>query len=719
MWLLQDVCTKNIKIMCMLKNSNLYPSLTNNSNYFTPDVSSSQDYSSESSQSIYPDQPSTSQSYNARTTGIEDKINEMTLRIPRTTDSKNKCIVCGERKKLINIPSKAFLDTFITSNILIPRDGKCCAKHLNKNNTLLKNSLNNLEIVSENTVMSNEEIEMLLSNLRQASKFTLFEKFSKRKNITEDECKRFTGLTKGQFNDILSSLSTLKPSLARTQSQALATYLFWLKTGLDDRTIATLFSIDNHQAISTYKKQVRTTLLKDFVPQNLGVNHLSREDWLKTNTIMAKTLLDVQDDKMIFVADGTYLYHNKSKDNELQRQSYSVQKSRHLAKPFVICATNGRIIDIYGLFPATQNDATIIKTIFKSNKDLRKFIQPDDHIVLNRGFRNVVNHLQTQYYLKTHMPTCKNPNQKQMTTYEANESRLTTKIRWIVETTNGKLKTKFRANSKVQRNVTLQHSIDDWRISAAILNRFFNEYDSKPEDFIMATKMKAKLNVPNRLEHILSEHKLDRKRKDFTKLTANCVKDFPKISISDIHDNVTFGPYQIDQAKGYIKENFKQTDSSTIEIFKDKNKIFNDDQLVLLRSRIQSRHINSKQYFTYITYDKSIRDYNSIKDTICTCNPGLRTMGPCAHATSVVLYLSNYRYNSTKKSLVSTEDVYCNQVTSESSETESDTIIESNNDTSDTIIDSDSTIIDETTINDNSFSATLYPNLSSFSSTFE
>ena len=77
------------------------------------------------------------------------------------------------------------------------------------------------------------------------------------------------------------------------------------------------------------------------------------------------------------------------------------------------------------------------------------------------------------------MPTCKKPNQKQMTTSEANESRMTTINRWIVEIINGKLKNKFKANSKVQRNVTLEHSIDDWRISASIINRYFEMYTNK------------------------------------------------------------------------------------------------------------------------------------------------------------------------------------------------------------------------------------------------
>ena len=154
------------------------------------------------------------------------------------------------------------MDTFISSNVLIPRDGKCCNKHLNRKNTFHKKCFNSLEIVSNNSVLSKYEIEMLLINLRDASKFTILEKFSKPENITEDECKRFTGLNKDQFDDMVSCMSSLKNFQVRNKAQALAVYLFWLKTGLDYRTIATLFSIDNFQMVGEFNSQVRKSLLR-------------------------------------------------------------------------------------------------------------------------------------------------------------------------------------------------------------------------------------------------------------------------------------------------------------------------------------------------------------------------------------------------------------------------------------------------------------------------
>ena len=668
----------------------------------------------------FPAQPSTSSMTetpsNAKQSG--DRINEITLTIPRAISSKKNCIICGESKKLIPIPNSAFLNTFIESNILIPSESKCCAKHLNKNDTFLKKCLNRIEIVSDQTTLKGEEIEVLLASLRHTSKYTLFEKFSKRKTIKNDECLRYTGLNKDQFNELFCGLKTLNDSQGRTKSQALATYLFWLKTGLDQATIASLFSINNQQTVSEYCSQVRKSLLKDFVPNHLGVSHLTREQWTQQTTITAKILYDVPSDRVVLVADGTYLYQNKSADNEIQRKSYSVQKSRHLSKPFIICTTTGKIVDVYGLYPATMNDATILDNILKCNKDLRKLLGQNDHIILDRGFRNVIDTLKNNYKLITHMPTCKTGTQEQLSTLEANESRLTTRTRWIVESINSKLKNQFRANGKVQSNLSMSHAIDDWRIAAALTNRFHFNYQPNENEYNIAMKMKTKSNRINTLESILSQNNLDRKRKDFKKMTVDSVRDFPKLSLTDIIDNITFSEYQIKQAHSYIKENFKEENNPVIEILAENTNIFNDNNTVLLRSRIQSRHVNSKQYLTYIAYDKTVTDYSSIKETICSCNAGKRTVGSCAHATSVMLYLGNTRYNSTKKSRFTLDTIYSRQVPSESSSSDSENTFIASSD-SEIFVESDHTIIDETYHGETQTSASFHQASSSMSSTLE
>ena len=45
--------------------------------------------------------------------------------------------------------------------------------------------------------------------------------------------------------------------------------------------------------------------------------------------------------------------------------------------------------------------------IMKKEKDLNELLQPNDIIILDRGFRDCIDNLQENYFLQTKMPACK------------------------------------------------------------------------------------------------------------------------------------------------------------------------------------------------------------------------------------------------------------------------------------------------------------------------
>jgi len=450
-------------------------------------------------------------------------INTITLSIPRTVKSDKSCVICKTTKSLIDIPEMAYVDTYITHNIMIPPGGKCCQEHIDKNtNKFTKKDLAKLEIVSDTVTLNEMDTKMTFDRIRTMCSLTIIDKFSSKSKLTDGECMTYTGYNKEEFSSILNDIKSMRNTTNRDVPQALATYLFWLRTGLPQTTIASILSLGSHQKVSDYCTQIRTALMKDFVHKNLGANYLTRNDWTQHKTLTAKELFNVPDDKLVLVADGTYIYTQKSRNNTLQRKQYSVHQHDSLVKPFVVCTTNGKIVDIYGLFPATLNDATILGTILSAKNqecvDLQKLIKPDDHIILDRGFKDIISTLQTTYGLHTHIPSCVPPKQKQLTWEQGNQSRFVTKCRWVVEAINAKLKTMFRANDHVHMNVTLPHTLDDLKISAALINKFSQPYnpDSGNEMAIIKT-MKQKLTKPNRLETLFMDHHIDKKRTLFTK----------------------------------------------------------------------------------------------------------------------------------------------------------------------------------------------------------
>lgn len=59
----------------------------------------------------------------------------------------------------------------------------------------------------------------------------------------------------------------------------------------------------------------------------------------------------------------------------------------------MICTSDGTIVDIYGFYAATINDATIMEDVLSKDKELRDIFQPDDILIADRGFRDCLKSL--------------------------------------------------------------------------------------------------------------------------------------------------------------------------------------------------------------------------------------------------------------------------------------------------------------------------------------
>jgi hypothetical protein len=362
------------------------------------------------------------------------------------------------------------------------------------------------------------------------------------------------------------------------------------------------------------------------------------------------------------ITDGTYLYCQKSSDNTFQKKSWSVQKNASLVKPFVVCATDGYIVDVYGPYPAVDNDAKILRNVLETDRDLRQLLKPNDNIILDRGFRDSITHLETVYNFKTRMPTCKPINKNQLTTIEANQSRFVTKTRWTVEAINGLLKTMFRANDKVVDNKSLYHSIDDYKIAASIINKYHPRlFSDKDNETLITTNMKDRLYTPNKLEPYIDS--INRKKKVFTEIPLNSVTDFPKLKLNDIRDHITLGSYQLKQALTYLNN------VNSIEKYTSKTNLIDSNQ-TLIRTQIKSRHSSSKTYNTYISYKPNINSHKAIDSWICTCKSGKRTVGTCSHIATVIYKLGVTGEKARTRSIKSLESIFPSLPVYESSDSD-------------------------------------------------
>ena len=299
------------------------------------------------------------------------------------------------------------VDIYIKFNIFIPLGTRCCRTHFDQSKYVSEIEIKNITIIKPQVKLFGDHVKTFFQLIRQREKSSLFNKFSNYPTIRERLCFSHTGFTKDEFYLILNELKSLKNSPQRSREQALAIYLFWLKTGIAQNTINAIFGLDMRQKISDYCGQVRGSLIKEFVPQYLGSCHRTRENFLVKNISIVKTLYDMEEDQLCLIAYGTYIYCQKSSNNKLQRKLWSGHKKRPLIKPFVICCSNGYIVDVYGPFAATENDARILLHLLDSNKELKALIKPNDLLILDRGFRDACGELKNTYHLIPKMPACK------------------------------------------------------------------------------------------------------------------------------------------------------------------------------------------------------------------------------------------------------------------------------------------------------------------------
>ena len=120
----------------------------------------------------------------------------------------------------------------------------------------------------------------------------------------------------------------------------MAVFLAKMRLSLSNQVLAILFQLKDKRTVSHIISEVRAALMKDFVPLHLGLRHIDRATAIdKHQTAIANILFTNGPQQLCVVADSTYLFIQKSSDNQFQRRSYSLHKRRHLIKPMILTTT--------------------------------------------------------------------------------------------------------------------------------------------------------------------------------------------------------------------------------------------------------------------------------------------------------------------------------------------------------------------------------------------
>lgn len=373
------------------------------------------------------------------------------LNFYRVVRNWRKCLACGERKKL-HRPSLQMRRYFCTQKVYIQKNDRVCDFHFRSENWP--------EIRFKKTsIFSSKVVDEMLSFLMKTSPHE-YPKF----NI---------GLTGLELKEVLRELKI--PDNANKKqmkiTKAVQLFLERLHTGHTYEQMGQRHNM-NRRAIGVMIKRGRKILLENFVRNHIGYE-IRTHEWLTNHTTDLARLLYCNNDqsKCVAIIDGTYIYTCNTRNYSHQRMIYSCQKHRRLFKIMKITAVDGSIIDVFGPFPAVMNDAAIIKKVFEETT-FGQIFNAGDVILVDRGFRDCEKFLKNRD-LTVKMPEfIKRGNKGQLTTNQANKSRLVTKMRFAIEAANGRMKSKWFLFNKIIPSILTVHLMSDYKIGSALINAF-------------------------------------------------------------------------------------------------------------------------------------------------------------------------------------------------------------------------------------------------------
>ncbi|XP_061168242.1 uncharacterized protein LOC133177166 [Saccostrea echinata] len=262
-------------------------------------------------------------------------------------------------------------------------------------------------------------------------------------------------------------------------------------------------------------------------------------------------------------------------------------------------------------------------------ESIRSWLNEDDIFIVDRGFRDALP-LLADLGIQAEMPFFLEAGQKQMSTEDANMSRLVTKVRWVVESSNARIK-RWRYLDRTLPTHQIPFIGDYIRIVCAVSNRFshpLSSSSSREEDDAEAAKMLHLSKQVNHLKAFIEEKGLQRKTAVWKPTSEVDLDSFPIFDVEELR-NLTCGTYQLKLSSSYMQEHM----DGESDIY------FHEEDNTLLRAKIQSRHTSSKKYQLWIRYSES-----TVESWYCTCRTGAQVVGMCSHIAAVAWYLSGARH---------------------------------------------------------------------------
>ncbi|XP_041973387.1 uncharacterized protein LOC121729065 [Aricia agestis] len=253
----------------------------------------------------------------------------------RASGSQQFCFYpdCHSTQRLA-APKWLRIKLFTDYNFYVPQNCRICSFHLYNDNWEVLSNIQqpihsfNAEHIQDFATFVNER-QMVLD-------------FSNIETLSNELTHYWIGLSKEQFQQLYLEVPGMQA--VHRNKLALAAYLMKLRTGDSDQRIATLLNIPRTTLMRLMGK-ARDVLERAFVPNNLGINHLTRTEISERNLLIPNGLFGGVNRQPIIIIDGTYLYVQKSSNYMYQKDTYSLHKVALVSQaPAVACGATLKAI---------------------------------------------------------------------------------------------------------------------------------------------------------------------------------------------------------------------------------------------------------------------------------------------------------------------------------------------------------------------------------------
>lgn len=575
---------------------------------------------------------------------MENNPNCLRLNVLGPVRSRS-CIICNAHQNVHRITLACRVNIFVVSNIYVPDFLRICGHHLDHHGFLLSNLHGGLTFVNKPYLISNllqflQELRTVAYENRHVRNWEDIDSF------TEEEFKALTSISKVDYQELYGFCDIIEQGGNRRHinRKDLLTFLVKMKHGVSDEFLKILFNYPSRQTASLIISNVRISLLRRFVPTNIGFNSITRENYIHRHVSPYTNQLynpSPNDPKAIVYIDCTYNKIEKSSNFRVLRQSYCFHKNEHLVKPEILVAPDGYILAINGPYfsDARNNDATILQHELQNDiNGMRTWFQEGDVVIVDRGYRDSIGLLQ-DLGLHYHMPPFLPPDQRQLTTVETNRARLITSTRWIVEARNGHFKSIFKF---FQGAISTTHAAklrEFYLIAGALINKF-HPLIRVPGTLELAIQMLNDSEEVNIVQARVEAENLRTRNGRWIRLNHRHVPRFPRLDLEYL--KTLTGTYHIYLAASYIQDTIQRNEGEENTLDIDES----IEEQNFLRFRIFSRFRNATKHMLWVVFRET--DDDNVEDPpilgyYCTCRSGARTLGTCAHVASVIWFLGYAR----------------------------------------------------------------------------